>query len=294
VTVKPAVVALVVVLGIGAAAGSVFEVVRLARRERAVPVRCGAGLVAVSGRCCAPGQQAVGKRCVGEPTACPPGLHVAESRNGCVADARRVPSKGGPLSMVADDWQTEAVPLPKPSVVAPFSLDATEVTFERWQHCVLAGACRSLESPEPGVPVVGIDPKEAEKFCRFEGGRLPWSEEWVFAAAGKEGRRFPWGPTGLVCRRAAFGLVNGPCASGGALELAGTRPDGATPEGILDLSGNAAEWTLERDGRAVARGGSFRSESAADLESWSVEAPPAEPRDVGFRCAHDAEAVPPH
>src|SRR6185295_9005019 len=98
-----------------------------------------------AGRCCAPGQEASGKRCLGEPTSCPPGFHVAVSGTGCVAELRRVASKGGPLSIVADDWQAEAVPLPKPTTVAPFLLDATEVTFERWAHCVHAGACRSFE-----------------------------------------------------------------------------------------------------------------------------------------------------
>jgi formylglycine-generating enzyme required for sulfatase activity len=141
--------------------------------------------------------------------------------------------------------------------------------------------------------VTGIEPREAERFCRFENGRLPWGDEWLFAALGKDLRRFPWGATGLVCRRAAFGLESGPCSRGGGRELAGARADGATPEGVLDLSGNVAEWTAERDGTWLARGGSFRSLSALELKSWATEAAPPRARWVGFRCAYDRPGTSP-
>jgi hypothetical protein len=102
---------------------------------------------------------------------------------------------------------------------------------------------------------------------------------------GSDARRFPWGGTGLVCRRAAYGLAAGPCADGATgPELAGSRPDGATPDGALDLSGNVAEWT--REGRGyVARGGSFRSTSAAELKSFAAETAGVR-LDIGFRCAY--------
>jgi len=120
------------------------------------------------------------------------------------------------------------------------------------------------------------------------GGRLPTSDEWVIAAAGHDGRRYPWGQTGLVCRRAVFGLVDGPCATGGVgPEIGGMRPDGATPDGVLDLAGNVAEWTVESDGGYAARGGSFRSRVAGELKSWSVEEVDGSADHVGFRCAYD-------
>lgn len=275
-------------LGVAATAGAVVGVVRLAAHERTDPVRCGAGLVAAGSRCCAPGQAVSAGHCVGQPRSCPQGMRIAETRDGCVVDPRRIVYRGGRLALGAEDWEAEGVVPPRNATVAAFALDATEVTLNRWNHCTRAGGCRALEEMEPGVPVRGIDTKEAEAFCRFEGGRLPTSDEWLFAAMGAEGRRFPWGSTGLVCRRAAYGLVDGPCARGAdGPELAASRVDGATPEGALDLTGNVAEWTVEAPGRYVARGGSYRSRTALEVKSWSFEVLPPKSRSVGFRCAYD-------
>jgi formylglycine-generating enzyme len=277
-------------LGAAATAGAVVGVVRLAARERTPPARCSGGLVAQAARCCAPGQVLASGRCSGQPRICPDGMRISTSGSGCVSEPRRITYRGGRVSLGAEDWEAEGVVAPRSAVVAAFSLDSTEVTLERWDHCTRAGACRTIDEQEPGAPVRGIDPKEAEAFCRFEGGRLPTSDEWLFAAMGAEGRRFPWGSTGLVCRRAAFGLVDGPCAHGAAgPELAGSRLDGATPEGALDLAGNVAEWTSEGPGRYVARGGSFRSRTALELKSWSFEVLAPKARAAGFRCAYDVQ-----
>jgi len=278
--------------GVCLAAGGILLVVRVASRERADPERCGKEFAAVDSRCCAPGQTVIRHHCEGHPTACPSGMHLAETKTGCVADARRIWLRGGRLSLGAEDWQSDGVQ-PREAQVAPFGIDGAEVTLERWAHCVRAGACRALDDIEPGEAVAGVDPREAERFCRFEGGRLPRGEEWLFAAVGPEGRRFPWGSTGLVCRRAAFGLESGPCAHGAGPELSGTRPDGATPEGLLDLVGNVAEWTAEADGTYLARGGSYRSQAVSELKGWAAYPAEGRPRDVGFRCAYDAPAEAP-
>jgi formylglycine-generating enzyme required for sulfatase activity len=289
---KRATVAALALSGAAATAGGVYGVVRLAAREHADPARCGPGFNASFARCCAPGQTAKNGHCAGEPLGCPPGTHLSGAREGCVVDARRVAFRGGKLALGLEDWQADGVVTPRTVDVPPFALDASEVTAERWEHCTVAGACRKLDANEPGAPVTNVDPREAERFCRFEKGRLPTGDEWLFAAMGPDGRRFPWGPTGLVCRRAAFGLVDGPCAHGGGPELAGTRPTGATPDGVLDLAGNVAEWTLEPGGRYVARGGSYRSRTALELKSWASETVPQRAPFVGFRCAYEVTTSP--
>lgn len=251
--------------------------------------RCPDGLSATGARCCGLRQLLVGQACTGPAEACSR-TQDANERGACVARFGVVVVSGGELHIGAQDWDgaTGSERFPR-SRVPSFRLDVSEVTRERYLSC---RTCQpppgdAINSDEPGLPVTNISPEGADAFCRDRGGRLPTSAEWVWAAAGAGARRFPWGNSGLVCRRAAFGLVQGPCATGATgPELAGARPDGASPDGVLDLAGNVAEWTREADGTFVARGGSFRSTSAAELKSWASLPDRQKALYIGFRCAY--------
>jgi hypothetical protein len=108
-------------------------------------------------------------------------------------------------------------------------------------------------------------------------------------ATGAQSRRFPWGQTGLACRRAAYGVVAGPCAEqGNQPDVTGCHEDGRSPEGLFDLSGNVAEIAVDAQGKAWACGGSFRSRTALELKSWACVAFEGPADDVGFRCAYAA------
>jgi formylglycine-generating enzyme required for sulfatase activity len=174
--------------------------------------------------------------------------------------------------------------------VASFDLDALEVTESRWSACVTAGACASLPlSGEPGRAVGGVTFDEAARFCAWAGGALPTRDQLAFAAAGRGGRRYAWGDTGAVCRRAAWGLASGPCAWGAAgPELAGSHPDGASPDRALDLAGNVAEWAVVPGGAPEVRGGSYADGAANAIRAWQRRVVPADTRarDIGLRCAY--------
>jgi formylglycine-generating enzyme required for sulfatase activity len=253
--------------------------------ERTGPARCPPGLTANGPRCCGEGQELEGGRCSGKPARCAE-TQVATA-TGCVAKLERVSVASGKVRLMGPDWDGRSEKGSGIVNVARFEIDANEVTNARWEHCRSAKRCGALRvAGELGQPVRGVTPDEAEGFCAYAGGRLPTGAEWILAASGAQGRRFPWGSTGLVCRRAAFGLVSGPCAeSAEAPEVAGSRPDGATPDGIADLAGNVAEWTRERDGSVRARGGSFRARTAAELKGWSSVGRSGAADDIGFRCA---------
>lgn len=222
------------------------------------------------------------------PLLCPEPSAVAPGR--CRARAvpnKRVTIRGNLVSFAGADWEGQPG-APGSARVVSFQIDSTEVTVARYARCVAAKACPSLpEMGDPELPVRNVTPEQAEAFCKFSGGRLPTGPEWLLAAAGKDNRRYPWGNTGLVCRRAVFGLHDGPCATGiDGPDAPGSRPDGKTPEGVLDLAGNVAEWTREPNETYAARGGSFRSKSAAELKSWAAIERATPAPDIGFRCAY--------
>jgi len=89
-------------------------------------------------------------------------------------------------------------------------------------------------------PVSGVSWFEASAFCAFRKLRLPTEEEWEFAARGAEGRLYPWGNEFDASR----------CAHGGR-PSPDTVPveslsEGASPQGVLHLAGNVAEWVEDR------------------------------------------------
>jgi formylglycine-generating enzyme len=260
-------------------------VLRLAVSQRQAPKRCPPGMATAGERCCGVGQQLQAGACSGRAHSCS-AAQDASGEGQCVARFGVVSLPGGELFIGAADWeaQTGAERFPR-TRVAPFRIDMNEVTVERYRNCA---ACVPVTG-EPGAPVAAVTAQQAEAFCASQRGRLPTAAEWVWAAAGSAARRYAWGNSGLVCRRAAFGLSDGPCSKQGMPELCGSRPEGASPEGVLDLTGNVAEWTREANGGFAARGGSFRSTAAAELKSWAAEAccsgKEAAPH-IGFRCAY--------
>jgi formylglycine-generating enzyme required for sulfatase activity len=280
------------VLSAVAGAAAIGLVVAKARRDAADPARCGA-LEAMGARCCARGQRVDRGVCVGRPAACPAPLLVDD--RGCVAVPSSVSLAGGLLHAGAGDWEAEGRIAPHDALIAPFAIDRIEVTEMAYDQCVRAGACAAVPlSGEPGRAVSGITRSEAHAVCRHLGGRLPTSDEWTWAASGARSRRYPWGDTGAVCRRGVWGIVAGPCGFGGdGPEVAGVHVDGATPEGVVDLAGNVAEWVSDgAETSGFVRGGSWASGLATDLRTWLVRSvlPSVRSREIGVRCAYPPSA----
>lgn len=267
--------------------GATFGLAVFLARE---PDPCTNRLVLLGERCCAPGQSLAGGHCSGLPASCPEGMSLVRGgARGCVARSSPISYAGGQVVLAPTDWDSDQVERETFSVT-PFRLDSHEVTWHRFLGCSGA-ACEAARGREPGAPVTDIAAEAAERFCRAAGGRLPSPEEWMFAAMGEKGRRYPWGAHGLTCRRAAYGLERGPCGTTlRAPELAGARSLGRSPEGAEDLAGNVAELTRDASGHIFVVGGSFRSRFPAEVKSWARVPQSGTPRaDVGFRCAYAAQ-----
>ena len=139
------------------------------------------------------------------------------------------------------------------------------------------------EFGNPIFPVVGVSWYEAEAFCSWlsaewkaqrklpegYGLRLPTEEEWERAARGTDGREYPWGDwapgKGNIVEENGEGI--------GTTAVC-TFPGGASANCVLDMSGNAWEWTITKEeNRRICRGG-----------SWHINLRFAR---CAFRCRHD-------
>ncbi|MDP9037384.1 MAG: formylglycine-generating enzyme family protein [Myxococcota bacterium] len=257
-----------------------------------------------SGDRCGPGFAVRGPRCVVAPAieyACPQPL--VATPHGCDVGDVRVLVPAATLTLGPSDWEAEGRVSARVIHVEAFRLDAFEVT--RGAYCESGADGRAACEGDPARAASGITRSEAAAFCASKGGRLPTEDEWIIAAglAGASSpHRYPWGDTGAVCRRAAWGLQRGPCAVGASgPDTVGAHPSGDSPLGIHDLGGNVAEWVApaqpepgadapaQPEPGAVAKGGSWQSSLASEMRVWARLELPAESRDarVGGRCAYE-------
>lgn len=123
--------------------------------------------------------------------------------------------------------------------------------------------------------------------------RLPTKTEWEYASAGKEGRLYPWGfnkPTPLL---ANYGNNEG------ATIPVGSYPEGSTPEGLNDMSGNVWEWMMNSynyNGKrsCVLRGGTwYLSDDYLYSYSQLQRYPYIRNGGIGFRVVRPSLAVVP-
>jgi formylglycine-generating enzyme len=252
---------------------------------------------------CAVGFVRKGPRCLAE-APCPTPLHATD--HGCDStkeDIVTIPAMS--IAIGPSDWEAEGRVKPRSATVGSFALDKFEVTAGRF--CTFQSDASFCKSNDPARAAFGVSLKAARSFCEAQGGRLPTEDEWLAAAGGEKTTRYPWGDTGAVCRRAAWGIETGPCGEGATGPDSVGSHESMTPRGIYDLAGNVDEWvepvepvsgcdplTEPQKCPGIVRGGSYRSRLATELRTWlrrevsgvalsNMGADPA----FGFRCAYE-------
>jgi len=198
--------------------------------------------------------------------------------------------------------------------VAPFWIDRTEVTVAAYRACVDRGACARPPRTSPSctfdqadgqLPISCVPWSSANAYCLAVQKRLPREVEWENAARGTLAIPYPWGGGGKGghgCGAAAIlaGETTNRSCSGKHPSKVGAHGGGASPYGVLDMSGNVEEWVSDwyadsvselspRAGAShVLRGGGWLtvpSLARTTSRNWgSVREAGA---NVGFRCAKD-------
>jgi len=206
---------------------------------------------------------------------------------------------GGVIKMGRNDGDEYEKPVHEVRV-SPFLIDRTEVTNEEYQRFVLATGQKAPShwsnglhpSGQGKLPVVNVSWDDARGYAIWLQKRLPTEAEWEFAARGTDGRIFPWG------NEWNDSFANTARGREGKLLPVGSFPNGASPYGLLDMSGNVWEWTADNmvyeskgAGRAegkVIRGGAYdvTRERATTTYRGAVQ-PERGYEKTGFRCVQD-------
>ena len=165
--------------------------------------------------------------------------------------AEPVKSKDGPMMQIPEGAFTmgsdDGLPNERPQhqvTLDTFYIDQYEVTIGQYAAFLEAAKRRAPPTwDEEAVtaagdrPAVGVSWTDADAYCKWAGKRLPTEAEWEYAARGSDGRRYPWGKAWAPGRANAF------TSAARRLVDVGSFPEGQSPFGLLDMCGNAWEWS---------------------------------------------------
>ncbi|MBX3086213.1 MAG: SUMF1/EgtB/PvdO family nonheme iron enzyme [Anaerolineae bacterium] len=184
-----------------------------------------------------------------------------------------------------------------------FTLDEQQSSYIKFDGTTYVMANTSYSN----YPITFVTWYGANSYCHALGRRLPTEAEWEYAARGVEGRIYPWGNTWDPTKA----LTDRPQKKMGPVEV-NAFTNGATPEGVLNMAGNVAEWVADWYGESyyqqvgaasinplgptngshkVIRGGSFANLPFFARSVHRMDRSPDEGAyDIGFRCVTDVKS----
>ena len=146
-----------------------------------------------------------------------------------------------------------------------FRVTKFPITVKHYRQCIAAGACvapahpsyecggaselQHLRGPTFNVPegdelpVTCVTPEQAIGYCRWLGGTLPDSAQWLVAARGSSVRRYAWGSRLDACEQHPEARLRAKkCdVSDPTRFRVGRHRDGASPMGLEDVLSTPAE-----------------------------------------------------
>jgi formylglycine-generating enzyme required for sulfatase activity len=207
--------------------------------------------------------------------------------------------------------------------VSAFDIDRYEVTRKDYLSCVAAAKCSLPPSPtvkpflDDRAPMVNVSWREAKRYCRWRGKRLPTEAEWEKAARGPHGKIWPWGD-GWAKKMCNHGTLHPVTArfdgdsSDGHYWVApvGTHLTDRSFYGAFGMAGNVTEWVADRytitphetkldrinpkgpssGNHRVLKGGSWLGPRFLTRAPSRLSYDPKKRESfIGFRCARDAQ-----
>ena len=198
------------------------------------------------------------------------------------------------------------------SYTKAFYMDLNEVTNSDYEKFVVATQQMTpYHWPEGNIPkrkeqhpVVYVSWFDASNYCKWAGKRLPTEHEWEKSARGQDGLIYPWG------NQWALDKSNHPYKNSTGTEPIGSYPEGRSPYGLNDMSGNVWEWVdsyyLPHPDNPVTRAEYGKDKRVLKGGSWfdclsygcglsaptfnrSFFTPEVKNNSFGFRCAKDAK-----
>jgi serine/threonine-protein kinase len=165
----------------------------------------------------------------------PGGKPATKQAEATAALGKTIAAKGGEMVLV-EAGGFLAGEKRQPDTLPAFYIDKTEVSNVAYaQFCQETGHAlpKGFAADRRDYPVVNVLILDARAFAQWAGKRLPKGREWEKAARGTDGRLYPWGNDPDTARANV--------GSGNLLPVT-DLPNGASPCGALNLSGNV--WEL--------------------------------------------------
>ena len=210
---------------------------------------------------------------------------------------RKIPQNIGQTTKLINGRQT--ILIEGDDVEDSFYIDQIPVTIGSYKFCLHSGDCeyehyryyytQFYESNSyNSFPVTFVNWFDARQYCQSYGGNLPTARQWETAAGAEYGITYPWGNDMPALSTANLdGYYQW-------LTPAGWLPEGASPFGVLDMTGNVREWVLdeiyEENDNKVLKGG-CNNDSFLDgkIEAYFDHGPTSSGFNRGFRCVYPVD-----